>query len=83
MDDYNDHTITPPLRFVIITQEFDEEKGATGEYVDTIGHVIYGETMDEIQGIIAAHRKADKFFDSSFLGMYDGIKLKNDVIGLI
>lgn len=73
-------TYKPSLKYAIITSELEEDEGI---YVDTLVHIFYGDTMDEIQGIIAAHRKADQFFNSSFLGDYKGITLKNDIIGLI
>lgn len=76
----DDDTYKPPLKYAIITSELDEDKGIWRE---TLVHVLYGDTTDEIQGLIAAHRKADTFFDGSFLGYYNDIKLKNDVIGLI
>lgn len=70
----------PDLRFAVITYEIDEEKG---EAIETIGHIFYGDNMEEIQGLIAAHRKTDTFFDGSFSGQWKDIKLKNEVLGLI
>lgn len=70
----------PSLKYAIITYELDEENRVLRE---TLAHIFYGDTTDEIQGLIAAHRKTDAFFDGSFLGYYKDIKLKNDVIGLI
>lgn len=70
----------PPLKYAIITHELDEESGV---FIETVAHIFYGSTMDEIQGLIAAHRKADAFFNGSFLESYDGIILKNEIVGLI
>ncbi len=70
----------PLLKYAIITSELDEE---TGIYRETLVHIFYGDTMDEIQLIIKAHRTADAFFNGSFLGDYKGITLKNDIVGLI
>lgn len=76
----NEEIYRPPLKFAITTYELDEESGV---WIETLAHVFYGNTIDEIQGLMAIHRKADKFFDSSFLGSYDGIILKNEIVGLI
>jgi len=75
-----DEQYEPILKYAITTYELDEEQGT---WVKTLTHIIYGDTMEEVQGIIAAHRKADAFFNGSFLGNYADIKLKNEVIGLI
>jgi hypothetical protein len=52
--------INPALKFAIVTFEIDEDKG---EAIETIGHIFYGDTIEDIQGLIAAHRKTDTFFD--------------------
>lgn len=70
----------PTLKFAIVTFELDEEKE---EAIETIGHIFYGDTIEDIQGLIAAHRKTDTFFDGSFSGQWKDIKLKNEVLGLI
>lgn len=70
----------PALKYAIITKELDEEKGT---FRDTLVHIFYGDTMDEIQGIIKAHRNADQFFNGSFIGNYKGIILKNEIVGLV
>lgn len=70
----------PPLKYAIVTSELDEERGV---WIETLTHIFYGESLDEIQGIIAVHRKTDVFFNGSFLGSYNDIKLRNEVVGLI
>jgi hypothetical protein len=70
----------PTLKYAIITSELDEN---TGEYIEVLTHIFYGQDMEEIQGIIAAHRKSDVFFNGSFLGQYEDIQLKNEIVGLI
>lgn len=79
--DYKDYKeYKPSLKYAIITSELDEEKGL---YREILVHIFYGDTMDEIQALIKAHRKTDVFFNGSFLGEYKGIKLRNNVVGLI
>ncbi len=68
------------LRYAILTKELDEE---TGIYEDTLAHIFYGNDLDEIRGLIAAHRKYDKFFDGSWIGYFEGIRLQNEIFGLI
>lgn len=68
------------LKYVIITYEGDEESQT---WTEVLAHVFYGNTLEEIQAIIAAHRKSDAFFNGSFLGRYEDIQLKNEIIGLI
>lgn len=70
----------PLMKYATVISELDEDKGIWREI---LVHIFYGDTMDEIQGLILAHRKTDTFFDGSFLGHYKGIKLKNEIIGLI
>ncbi len=76
----DNQTYKPALKYAIITSELEEE---TGLFRETLVHIFYGDTIDEIQLIIKAHRKADAFFNGSFLGDYNGIILKNEIIGLI
>jgi hypothetical protein len=68
------------LRYAIITYEGDENFKT---WTEVLAHIFYGQTLDEIQAIIAAHRKSDAFFNGSFLGHYEDIPLKNEIIGLI
>lgn len=72
--------VNPALKYAIITYELDEENGTA---IETVGHIFYGDDMEEIQDLIAAHRKTDTFFNGSFEGKWNGIKLKNEVLGLI
>lgn len=55
---------------------------STCEYYDdrwnlVLTHTFYGDTGDEINQLIEAHRKTDTFFDASFTGEFNGIRLKN------
>lgn len=70
----------PTLKYVIITYEGDEDGRS---WTEVLAHVFYGDTLEEIQAIIAAHRKSDAFFNGSFLGYYEDIQLKNEIIGLV
>lgn len=70
----------PSLKYAIITSELDEDNGI---FRETLTHIFYGDTIDEIQLLIAAHRKTDVFFNGSFLGSYNDIKLRNEIVGLI
>lgn len=73
-------TYEPSLRYVIVTYELDEESNV---WIETLTHIFVGDTIEEIQEIIAAHKKTDAFFSGGFLGQWKDIKLKNEVLGLI
>lgn len=76
--DYREYN--PKLRYAIVTFEIDEEQDIARE---TLCHVFYGDSTEEIKGLIEAHKKTDSFFAGSFEGIWKNIKLQNQVIGLI
>lgn len=73
-------TYKPALKYAIITYELDEDIQVWNK---TISHIFYGDTIEEIQLLIVTHRKTDTFFNGSFLGKFDDITLKNEIVGLI
>ena len=66
----------PLLAMVITTYELRQENGQQ-IYVATVSHTFYGNTEDELKGIMNAHAKTDRFFAGSLVGKWDGIVLRN------
>lgn len=48
-----------------------------------LAHTFYGQTEEELENLVQAHRTTDSFFDASFNGIFKWkgteIKLKNTV----
>ncbi len=70
--------IKPELKLEIITCEYYDN-----DWHETLKHTFYGNTEQDIEDIIDAHRQTDAFFDASFSGAFNWeggtIILKNDI----
>lgn len=62
-----------PIRIIVDTYEFYDNKWNL-----TLTHKFYGKSKEEAKKILDRHRKTDIFFDKSFTGEFEGIKLKNE-----
>ena len=61
------------IRLKITTSEWN---GSSWNPV--VQHIFYGNTYTNVLAVMEAHRRSDNFFNASFTGMYNGIRLKND-----
>lgn len=63
----------PILVLTITTYEL----GEGNEWIATVTHTFFGDSEDELRGIVEAHKKTDAFFAASFTGNFNGITLQN------
>lgn len=68
----------PKLSVSIVTSEF-----YSNQWNPVLKHTFYGDTEEELESLIKAHKMTDTFFDASFKGIFKwkgtDIKLKNTV----
>ncbi len=76
----NSEYMLPRLMMDVTTCEYDDK---TKKWTPVITHTVYGDTREEMYGIIESHQKTDAFFAASFTGKFEWkggiIKLKNIV----
>ncbi|MDD3474311.1 MAG: hypothetical protein PHP08_00225 [Candidatus Dojkabacteria bacterium] len=74
----NNIVTKPPLKLKITTCEYYDN-----DWHPVVRHTFYGNSEEEINSIVEAHRKTDSFFDSSFDGIFrtDDVEiiLKNEI----
>lgn len=66
----------PDLAMLITTYELSQENGKP-LFVATVSHTFFGDTEEELKGIMQAHAKTDLFFAGSMKGNWNGIILRN------
>lgn len=66
----------PALAMLITTYELRKENGKP-VFIATVSHTFFGDTEEELKGIMQAHEKTDQFFAGSLKGNWNGITLRN------
>lgn len=84
INDMQSNINLPKLSYEIVTSELDD---VNNKWIPVLKHTFYGNTEDEIIGLIKSHKQTDSFFRASFEGVFNWkggtIKLKNDEIKLL
>ncbi len=62
----------PLFKLMVATYELVDNT-----WVATVEHSFYGDTEEEANRIMEAHKKTDRFFAASFTGQFNGIILAN------
>lgn len=62
----------PDFALIVVTYELVDNK-----WVATVAHSFYGDTEEEANRVMEAHKKTDRFFSASFTGQFDSITLAN------
>lgn len=62
----------PRFALVVVTYELVDNT-----WIATVGHSFYGDTEEEANRVMEAHKKTDRFFAAGFTGQFDGITVTN------
>lgn len=63
--------------FDLVVRTYEE-----GGNVPVVTHVFHGKTPEQAQGFYKAHLKYDKFLRFCKTGSFQGMKCRNEVVGL-
>jgi len=62
----------PQFVLIVVTHELVDNT-----WIVTVGHSFYGDTEEEANRVMEAHKKTDRFFAAGFTGQFDGITVMN------
>jgi len=64
--------ILPLFVLIVVTHELVDNT-----WIATVAHSFYGDTEEEANRVMEAHKKTDRFFAAGFTGQFDGITVMN------